>query len=63
MPKQVVVIGLGRFGASVARELYQLGHDVMAIDSDERTVQEHMGQVTYSVTADATSERAALGWP
>jgi trk system potassium uptake protein len=56
MKKQVVVIGLGRFGSNVARTLYQLGHDVMAIDSDEGKVQAMMGEVTYAVRGDATQE-------
>jgi trk system potassium uptake protein TrkA len=56
MKKQVVVIGLGRFGSNVARTLYQLGHDVMAIDSDEGKVQAMMGEVTYAVRGDATHE-------
>ena len=56
MKKQVVVVGLGRFGSSVARELYQTGHDVLAIDLEERNVQEILGMVTYAVRADATNE-------
>ena len=56
MRKQVVVIGLGRFGASVAQELYQMGHDVLAIDLDEKNVQDMLGHVTYAVKADASSE-------
>ena len=54
--KQVVVIGLGRFGSSVARSLYNLGHDVLAIDVDGERVQEVMGQVTYPVAGDASNE-------
>ena len=54
--KQVVVIGLGRFGSSVSRSLYNLGHDVLAIDVDEDRVQQMMGQVTYPVTGDASNE-------
>lgn len=54
--KQVVVIGLGRFGSSLARMLFQMGHDVLAIDNDDTRVQEVMGQVTYPVRANATSE-------
>jgi len=54
--KQVAVVGLGRLGSGVARTLYQLGHDVMAIDQDEARVQPLMGQVTYPVAGDATSE-------
>lgn len=56
MKKQVCVIGLGRFGSTVARELYQSGHDVLAIDVDESKIQEQLGKVTYAVRADATSE-------
>ncbi len=56
MKKQVCVIGLGRFGATVARELYQAGHDILALDTDEAKIQEMLGQVTYAVRADATSE-------
>lgn len=58
MKKQVVVAGLGRFGSSLARGLYQIGHDVMALDINERRVQDIMGLVTYPVEADATSEAA-----
>jgi len=54
--KQVVVIGLGRFGSSVARSLYNLGHDVLAIDKDEVRVQSMMGQATYALAGDATNE-------
>lgn len=56
MKQQVVVIGLGRFGSSVARSLYNLGHDVLAIDVREERVQSMMGQVTFPVTADAANE-------
>ena len=56
MKKQVVVIGLGRFGSSVARELYQSGHDVLSIDLEEKNVQDMLGHVTYAVRADATNE-------
>ena len=55
---QVVVIGLGRFGTTVATTLYQMGHDVLAIDKDSNKVQELAGQVTYAVAADATDEDA-----
>jgi trk system potassium uptake protein TrkA len=54
--KQVCVIGLGRFGSTVAQELYQSGHDVLAIDINEARIQEQLGQATYSVRADATNE-------
>ena len=56
MKKQVIVVGLGRMGSSVARSLYNIGHDVLAMDVDEDRVQNMMGQVTFPVTGDATSE-------
>lgn len=56
--KQYAVIGLGRFGSSVAKELYDLKHDVMAIDMDEERIQENMNNVTHAVQADSTDEIA-----
>ena len=56
MKKQVCVVGMGRFGSIVANELYQSGHDVLAIDNDEAKIQEQLGRVTYAVRADATNE-------
>ena len=55
MTHQIAVIGIGRFGNSVARELYTIGHDVLALDQDQQVVQALMGHVTYAVTGDATS--------
>ena len=56
MKKQVAVIGIGRFGRSVASALYNLGHDVLAIDRKEERVQYMLGKVTYPVSGDATNE-------
>jgi trk system potassium uptake protein TrkA len=56
MRKQVAVIGIGRFGKSVASALYNLGHDVLAIDKKEERVQDMLGKVTYPVSGDATNE-------
>jgi trk system potassium uptake protein TrkA len=54
----VVVIGLGRFGRSLAEELVSLGTEVLGIDADEKTVQELSGVLTHVVRADSTSEEA-----
>lgn len=56
--KQVVVAGLGRFGISVATTLYQLGHEVLALDADEKAVQSLVGKVTYAVQTDVTDEES-----
>ena len=58
MKKRVCVIGMGRFGIGVARELYQAGHDVLVLDTDEEKVQGMLGGATYAVRTDATSETA-----
>lgn len=56
--KQFVIIGLGRFGSSIAKTLYSLGNDVLAIDIDEDIVQEIADSVTHAVQLDATDEHA-----
>ncbi|TDM04717.1 potassium channel family protein [Macrococcus carouselicus] len=56
MEKEFVVIGLGRFGGSIVRELNRLDIDVMAIDSDEARVNEYADIATHAVIADTTDE-------
>ena len=61
--RQIAVLGLGRFGQAVAVELTRLGHDVLAVDRDERVVQSIADEVTHAVQADVTDPDAldALG--
>lgn len=61
--KQFVVIGLGRFGSSIARTLYNLGYDVLGIDNNEEIIQALADSITHAVQADATDENTlkALG--
>ncbi len=54
----VVVIGLGRFGRSLALELTASDTEVLGIDADERIVQEMSSQLTHCVRADSTNEDA-----
>jgi trk system potassium uptake protein TrkA len=56
MKKQVAVIGLGRLGIALATTLHSLGHDVLALDIDEKNVQNIASQITHTVQADATDE-------
>lgn len=56
MKGQIAVLGIGRFGFSLARTLYEMGHDVMALDLDEKRVQAISPYVTQAVQGDATSE-------
>src|SRR5688500_16856909 len=52
--RQVAVLGLGRFGASVARELTRLGHDVLGLDANEKLVQDLSTEVAHAVQVDIT---------
>ena len=56
--EQVMVIGLGRFGSAVARELERLGHQVLAIDQGEQQVNDISSDVTHALQLDAADEDA-----
>lgn len=58
--QQYAVIGLGRFGISVATKLYESGQEVMGIDINEERVQESELSVTHAVVADTTEEEALI---
>lgn len=61
--KSYVVIGLGRFGSALARQLHAQGCEVLAIDSDADFVQRISEEVTQAVVADARDKSVlkALG--
>ena len=61
--KQFAVIGMGRFGTSVAQSLARLGYEVLAIDVSGARIQDVVNKVTHAVAADSTDEEAlrALG--
>ena len=42
--KQCLVIGLGRFGTAVATTLYEMGHEVVAVDTNEENVENVMSR-------------------
>ncbi len=56
MKKQIAVFGLGRFGISLATTLASEGHDVLAIDKDEKKIQYVASLLTHAVQADAVNE-------
>ena len=55
---QIAVIGLGRFGTSLAIELVATGHEVLGIDVSEELVQTYSTQITQTIQADSTSPEA-----
>ncbi len=61
--KSILLIGLGRFGQHMAKKLSSLHHQVLAVDRDERKVQDAMEYVTSAEIGDATDDAVidALG--
>lgn len=56
--KEFAIIGLGRFGSSLARRLEALGHHVLGMDLDPRTVKEIADEISEAVVLDAMDEDA-----
>ena len=56
--RQFAVIGLGRFGSSVAKTLSAKGKEVLGIDHREQIVQEMSDAITQAVCVDASDDKA-----
>jgi len=54
--KNILIIGLGRFGKHLAEKFIELGDEVMVIDRNEEAVQEIMNTVTYAQVGDCMKE-------
>lgn len=54
--KSFAVIGCGRFGASIAKTLFDIGNEVLAVDKNPELVKEISEHVTYAVEADVMDE-------
>lgn len=54
--KEILLIGLGRFGSHVAKKLSDLGHQVMAVDNCEERVNKVLPYVTNALIGDSTNE-------
>jgi len=55
--RQFAVIGMGRFGENLVKELNRMGYEVLAIDVDENRVNNARDIATYAVEADTTDEQ------
>jgi len=60
MKKQFAIIGLGRFGTSICKELFNLGHEVLAIDKSEKKIENVSEYATHTFLVDATDEAALI---
>ena len=56
MKRQIAVVGMGRFGSSIAKSLFNMGNDVLAIDNNGKYVESLATEITHAVQADATNE-------
>ncbi len=56
MKKSVAVLGLGKYGRSVAKSLYAIGEDVLVADKDERRIRDISSKVTSAVCANLENE-------
>ena len=54
--KSILLIGLGNFGMMIAKQIYELGHQVMAVDKNEDRVNEALPYVTNALIGDSTNE-------
>jgi trk system potassium uptake protein TrkA len=54
--KSVAVLGLGKYGCSLAETLYSLGEDVLVADMDERVIRDMAPKVTAAICADLSNE-------
>ena len=54
--KNILLIGLGRFGKHIAIQSSQLGHEIMAVGLDEERVNEALPYVTNAQIGDSTNE-------
>lgn len=53
--KNILLIGVGRFGRHIAEQLTQLGHQVMAVDTSEERINDVLPLVTNAQIGDSTN--------
>lgn len=61
MKKSIAVLGLGKYGMSLAKAMYNMGADVLAVDKDEEKVKEIADLCTEAVCIDLSSEEDIAG--
>ena len=54
----VLVVGMGRFGLSVARALVRMGHEVLTVDLNHELVQKYASDFTHVMALDASDSEA-----
>ncbi|MCR4678392.1 MAG: TrkA family potassium uptake protein [Lachnospiraceae bacterium] len=60
MNKSIAVLGLGKYGISLAKNLYNMGADVLVADDDPDVLKEMVGNCTTAIKADLEVEEEIL---
>ena len=60
MKKTIAVLGLGKYGKSVAENLYRMGADVLAVDYNEEVIKDFADKCTSAVCANLANEEEVL---
>lgn len=60
MKKSIAVLGLGKYGKSVAENLYRMGADVLAVDCNEEVIKDFADRCTSAVCANLANEEEVL---
>ena len=60
MKKTIAVLGLGKYGKSVAENLYRMGADVLAVDCSEEVIKDFADKCTSAVCANLANEEEVL---
>ena len=58
-----IVVGLGNFGASLAKKLTEQGNEVIGIDTDMNRVENYKEKISHTICMDATDEFTVSGLP
>lgn len=58
-----IIIGLGNFGASLAKKLALMGHEVIGVDNQMSKVEALKEKITHTICLDATDEQAVTHLP
>ena len=61
MKKSIAVLGLGNYGMSLAKSMYEFGSDVLIVDIDEDKLKECSGFATSAICADLSNEEEVKG--
>ena len=56
MKKSIAVLGLGKYGISLAQSMYEMGSDVLIVDIDEEKLKEYSAFSTSAICADLSNE-------